>query len=900
MKRLLLYSILFLIIPVNVFASHIIGGEIWYDYLGGDQYRIHIALYRDCASTGAAYDNPLSLGIFNSNNQLVQEVSVPFPGSNNLQVVFNNPCVTPPSGICAERAIYTTIITLPPTPGGYTAAYQRCCRGPNVTNLNNPDDTGLTLSTFITGTNSNALVNSTPRFTNYPPLVLCNNEDLIFDHSATDPDGDSLAYELVTPFAGANGINPAPAPPPAPNYPLVSWAGSFNAAVPLGPGSTTTINPVTGELFVDANNLGLYVVGIRVKEYRNGVQIASTTRDFLFRVVNCIVELQAVVTDQENSPGFVSYCQGLTFTFDNQSWGGQSYAWDFGVSGITTDVSTAFEPTYTFPSPGTYNVTLIVNPGWPCSDTTVMPFIFNNPLEVDFTYDDSLCFFGNSVDFVGEILAGSPNATLTWDFGPSASIPSATGSNVNNVNFSTTGSHDVKLVGTFGICSDSITHSVFILPEPVAAFNLPVNYECNGLTHTFDNTSQGSTSYNWDFGVPGVNTDVSTAFEPTFTFPASGTYIVTLISSVSAGCSDTIQKSFTVYEPLSVSFTHNDSLCITNNSFNFVGNVSGPSITTYSWNFGPNGTPSTATTLNVSNVVYNQPGHFNVTLTASFLSCSQTASSSLFVFKEPTINFGLEDGLQCVPFPAQFIDSCTSDTPLYYLWDFGDGGTSTLANPMHVYTQPGQYPVTLQVHTLAGCIETLTLTRNDLINVHPRPVSIFTVNPPTTDICHSTISFNDQSQGAISVWYNFDDTNELIEDSPTSSLDDPVYMYLTSGTHYPLQIATNEFGCTDSSRQQIIVEPFTVYIPNAFTPDGNDYNNTFYAKSYLDASEWEMRIFNRWGELLFTSHDQYEEWDGMYKGELVPSGIYTYVVKYTPCSVWEGEQKLVGHVNVLR
>ncbi|MCF8443933.1 MAG: hypothetical protein K9G29_02925, partial [Crocinitomicaceae bacterium] len=101
-------------------ASHIIGGDIYYDYLGNNQYRFFITLYRDCNSTGAEYDNPLKLTIYNSSGSMVQDLSVPFPGSVVLPLVFTNPCATPPTNICVERAIYTIVVNLPPIPGGYT------------------------------------------------------------------------------------------------------------------------------------------------------------------------------------------------------------------------------------------------------------------------------------------------------------------------------------------------------------------------------------------------------------------------------------------------------------------------------------------------------------------------------------------------------------------------------------------------------------------------------------------------------------------------------------------------------------------------------------------------------------------------------------------------------------
>ena len=893
MSRSYIIFPLFLLLSFFGRASHIVGGDMYYDYLGNNQYRIYLALYRDCASTGAEYDSPLHLGVFNSSNQRVQDVQVNYPGSVQLPIIFTNPCVTPPSGICTERAIYVTILNLPPTPGGYTVSYQRCCRGPNVTNLDNPDDTGLTLATYITGTNSNALVNSSPRFTNYPPLVICNNEDLEFDHSATDPDGDELRYELVTPFAGANSFNPQPIPIPNPNYPLVVWNGGYNALAPLGPGSTTTIDPTTGHLFVDANMLGLYVVGIRVNEYRNGVLIGSTTRDFLFKVVNCIIQLGAAVGEQEESPLFVSYCQGLTWTFDNQSFGGDTYEWDFGVPGTTTDVSTAFEPTFTYPSVGIYEVRLVVNPGWPCTDTAYMTLNLNNPLEIDFTYQDSMCFAGNTVDFASQVLVGAPTS-LTWDFGPEASVATASTPNVNGVHFATGGGHDVKLVASVGICVDSVIHEIYIHPDPVPTPSLPGNYTCEGLTQTFVNNSQDASIFSWDFGVAGSTTDVSTLQTPTFAFPAPGTYTVTLTASIPAGCSNTTQQQYTFYEPLVVDFTHTDSLCITGNSFDFDGTVSGPSIATYSWNFGPGANPPTATTVDYNGVVYDQAGQIPVTLTASFLTCSETASSTVYLFSEPEIDFTMENGLQCAPFPAQFIDLSASDTPISYSWNFGDGATSTEQNPLHVYTVPGQYPVTLSISTDEGCVTTLTMTQADLINVKPTPVADFDVSPKLTDICHANVAFTNLSTGALFYTFVFDDGNTASEET------NPHYNYTTDGTHNPMLIAENEFGCSDTSMNTLFVEPFTVYIPNAFTPDGDEYNNNHMTVAALEAVEWEFKIYNRWGELVFETTDQHAEWDGTYHGQVAQSGIYTYTLRYISCANGERWEELNGHVALLR
>jgi gliding motility-associated-like protein len=345
-----------------------------------------------------------------------------------------------------------------------------------------------------------------------------------------------------------------------------------------------------------------------------------------------------------------------------------------------------------------------------------------------------------------------------------------------------------------------------------------------------------------------------------------------------------------------VDFTHNDSLCITENSFNFDGTVSGPpNITVINWEFGPNASIQTSNQEDVNNVVYSQPGVYPVTLTASFNSCSETATSTVTIFREPTINFGIDSNLRCAPYLAQFIDLSISDTPIQYLWDFGDGSTSTLQNPGHIYTEPGIYDVSLQIETNEGCIAALEMIKPNFLEVHPSPVSKFSVSPEITDICNSKITFTDLSSGAISYVYLFNDKGTGV-----SELQNPIYYYTTSGQKYPQQIVTNEFGCTDTSFVGLYIEPFTVYIPNTFTPDGDEFNNIFNAIIYLKVSYWSFKVFDRWGELLFESNDPEYGWDGTYGGKLVQDDTYTYVLKYVSCEDYVKPHVITGHVNVLK
>jgi gliding motility-associated-like protein len=705
-----------------MFASHIVGGDIYYDYLGNNNYRVTIILFRDCVSTGADYDNPMSLGVFDMNNNLVQDVRINYTDRVTLPVILNNPCIEVPANICTERATYTAVITLPPSVGGYNLVYQRCCRGPNISNLVSPEDTGLTLITHITGTNTNSLVNSSPRFNNYPPLVICNNDELVFDHSATDPDGDSLYYELITPFAGATDVDPMPQPPPSPPYFPINFAGGFAPINPLGPGATISINPVTGLLVADPELTGLFVVGIRVREYRNGQLIGVSDRDFLFKVVNCVIQLQANIVAQIESSNFISFCQGFDAVFENTSFGGTNYFWDFGVEGIDTDVSTDFAPSYTYPEAGDYEVTLVVNPGWPCTDTA--------------------------------------------------------------------------------------------------------------------------------------------------------------------------RQIFSIRENLDISFSVEDSICITGNSFDFEGIYDGPVNPIFTWNFGPNANIQTSNQLNVNNVSFDRAGVINITLNVEAGGCEGSYTDFIFIYDEPVINFDINPELKCAPYLAQFLDLSTSYAPLTYNWDFGDGNTSTSRNPSHLYETPGIYDVSLGIRSAEGCLAELTLLKEELIRVYPSPISNFTSEPLITDVFNPNFQLFDQSIDGTYLEYFYHDSVYIYERNPSLT-------FIESGGHTIYQVVENEFGCIDTSFITLTILPkTTIYIPNTFTPDGNKYNNTFLPIIY-DALEYEITIFNRWGEEIFYSVDQKEAWDGTFKGKLCQDGLYTYKVRYKDYETNE-MKTLLGHINLLR
>lgn len=888
MKVRLLLS--FLSVGLSALASHIVGSDIYYDYLGNNNYRIYVTLFRDCFSTGADYDNPMSLGIFKPNGDTYQILHVPFTGRTPVPIDFNNPCISAPTNLCVERSTYTADVSLPASSDGYVITYQRCCYGPAITNVVNPGDIGLTITTRVPGNPYAA--NSSPRFVNFPPLVICNNVDLNMMHNATDADGDLVTYDFVTPFNGGNSIDPQPDPPSGPSYVQIPWEVGYSAATTLGPGASTTLDANTGALHVDANQLGKYVVGIRAREYRNGVLIGETVRAFIFNVINCVVQLSADINAQASTPGFVSYCHGTSWTFDNLSFGGSTYHWDFGDPTTAADTSNVFEPGYTYPGEGVYTVMLVVNPGWPCTDTAYTTLQLYNPLVADFTHGDSVCASASALDFDGELIQGDATTTFSWKFPSNATPQTSATLDVQNVHFSSGGTFPVIFVAEDGICYDSVTKNVTIYNDAVASFDLPDDHSCIGRNQNFINTSQFADNFQWDFGDPAVTTDISNATNPSYFYDSQGSYTITLIANNAGNCPDTTSQTVQVNELMELAFTHEDSVCVTGNEVDFLGTYSGPTPVTFNWNFG-DATPSSSNSLSVSDIHFLHSGNNAVTLTAHFDVCEVSVTEPVHLFAAPIVNFRMDDMLQCAPFTAQFIDMSYSESPLIYTWDFGDGTTSGETSPEHVYSVPGSYVVTLSVVSTAGCVDTLTMTNPDLINVHPKPTADFKLSTEHTDICNAAVQFTDLSVGADFWYYRFGDMRNMFEQNP-------LYTYVNDGTFYPQLIVTSEFGCKDSVRKKIEIEPFPFYVPNAFTPDYNQYNQYFGPVFALTPSGYDIKIFDRWGEIVFESTDPDEMWDGTYNNLKSQDGVYTWKIVFSPCDSSHGQEMHTGHVTLLR
>jgi len=204
---------------------------------------------------------------------------------------------------------------------------------------------------------------------------------------------------------------------------------------------------------------------------------------------------------------------------------------------------------------------------------------------------------------------------------------------------------------------------------------------------------------------------------------------------------------------------------------------------------------------------------------------------------------------------VNFVDESTGNIAIWE-WAFGDGSISGLENPSHVYNA-GTYSVTLTVTTDAGCQSTLTMS--NYITILSNPIASFAANPTVTTEDNPTITFLNQTSGATQYNWNFGDG------SGSSTSENPVYTYEGNGEFVITLWVENAAGCTDSTSAVIVIKPtFTFYLPNTFTPNKDEHNEEFrpYGVGW-DTDTYSMRIYSRWGELVFSTTDVNHGWDGL-------------------------------------
>jgi gliding motility-associated-like protein len=419
---------------------------------------------------------------------------------------------------------------------------------------------------------------------------------------------------------------------------------------------------------------------------------------------------------------------------------------------------------------------------------------------------------------------------------------------------------------------------------------------CSAGTLQLTNNSTQSDSiqdFRWEFDING-NLQTYSDFSPTVDFGGPGLYEGKFFISNEAGCEDSSSVRINLLPGADLSFAVASDPCREGPvQFENTSGVAPGSSADWSWSFGEAGAGSTERAPSFS---YMEAGNKTVQLIAvTDNRCRDTLVQNIPYFPLPgTLPIDAQQGQGCLPQDANFAVNYPPLNADYQVnWDFGDGGTASGPTVRHTYTTGGVFQPRVSIQAPNGCRFDSLLSA---ISIEEAPVADFSYNPPDPSSLNPLVNFMDQSQGADRWQWNFAGFGGSTEPNPTFTFPD------SAGT-YPVQlIVTHPNGCTDSTQQLITIQSIVdYYLPNAFSPNQDGVNDEFRGFGPQGGrSDYEMAVFDRWGNQVFFSRDPNEGWNGRKHntGEILGQGVYVYYVTFN--DVTEGLITLKGLVNLLR
>ncbi|ACU64315.1 DUF7948 domain-containing protein [Chitinophaga pinensis] len=402
------------------------------------------------------------------------------------------------------------------------------------------------------------------------------------------------------------------------------------------------------------------------------------------------------------------------------------------------------------------------------------------------------------------------------------------------------------------------------------------NYCVPATIEFIDTTGTPAQTWTWNFG-DGSAPVVGTADTTRHTYQNAGNYRVTLVKCDPASCNgcDTafldlrIRTDRATFDMEAVRQPPCEALSY---QFNFTAPTPPRPFTSTSFdlNFG-DGTPTVKVGPNDFPYLhrYQAEGVYNATLTlvdTNYCNAPEIDTVPLRVAANVRASFIAPDST-CVPATIEFQNTTSGGET--FSWNFGDGGTSTDVNPVHIYNTPGVYTVTMQA------VDNNTCNRTDdtsmVITVFAPPTADFTYSPTTPTENTPTTFSNQSSPDAVKFLWEFGDGDG-------STAVNPVYQYNRTGVYDVYLISTNSAGCSDTAHKQVSAIVIPLFdIPSAFSPNRDGVNDVFLVRGF-GISRFNMKIYNRWGQMVFETNDALIGWDGTFKGSLQPMDAYAFVI----------------------
>ncbi|GDX51494.1 hypothetical protein LBMAG27_05410 [Bacteroidota bacterium] len=656
--------------------------------------------------------------------------------------------------------------------------------------------------------------------------------------------GDSVTFNSTTSFG-----------------PVTVWAWDFGGGG--SPNTSTLQNPTV--LFSNAGN---YNVTLTVSD-NCGTPAVSTAIGIV--VSNCVSAVADFTASQ------TQFCQGDSVLFTDASLGSPtSWTWSF-PGGTPSSYIGQFPPPITYNTIGTYNVKLVVVNGFGSDSLTIINFInvVNCTLPIaNFTTTTTTFCSSTCINFTDNS-TGNGLIGWTWSF-PGATPSFSLVQNPTNICYNTPGSYDVILTVDDGTNIDTYTSTNYITVNncqpPTALFNSNLSVVCTTQCVTYSSQSLLANAWTWSFP-GGTPSSFIGQNPPQICYAATGVYDAQLIVSNAYGIDTLLQTGYiTVSSCLpTAAFTSALTSGCNGDCFTFTNQSLGGM--TWDWSF-PGGTPSTFNGQNPPQICYMLPDTYDV----SVIVTNPYGADTLLLPNYITITycnllnaqFTVSDDFICEGDCISFNSTISAGAPLGWLWKFPGAipDSITAQNPPYVcYPNAGEYPVTLMIFDALGFADTLTIANYITVNAG---------TPVSTNIDSTTIyggqSFQLIASGGVSYAWSEDSLSTSLNNYSISS---PIATPLDT-TIYQV-VMTDINGC--SSTKSIIINvipPETIWAPTAFTPNNDLRNDIFYLNVSGIILKYKMKIFDRWGEMVFSTEDPSAGWDGTYQSVNLNIGVYIY------------------------
>ncbi len=401
---------------------------------------------------------------------------------------------------------------------------------------------------------------------------------------------------------------------------------------------------------------------------------------------------------------------------------------------------------------------------------------------------------------------------------------------------------------------------------------------CVPLDVTLEDTLRNAKSYVWKFG-DGTPDVITSAYQVQHSYPAPGTYTVTLVAIDSSTCNVADTAFIHVIariDKASLAFSTQKLTGCESLSFQFINlSVAPPgkpfSDQSFIWDFG-DGSPLVPTGFPAVTHAYLSSGAYPVKLIlndTNYCNYPDTISKILRVAAQVKSQF-VTPATGCAPYTAAFDNTSIAGQQFY--WDFGDGSQSTDFSPTHLYPNTGTYLVTLIVVDSSTC--NITDTSNFTLSVDIKPQAGFEVSP-IPPVVNKPSVFTNTSVGATHFKWIFGDGDSVLK----TSMDTVVHQYQKTGQFQACLIAFNDVGCTDTVCHAVdaIVSPL-LDVPTAFTP-GRFGENGIVRVQAFGINSIVFKIYNRWGQKVFETNNVNQGWDGTYNGVIQPMDVYAYTLE---------------------